>query len=70
MSLLNEYDIVNYFFSLDPNKELFNQKLIVRNGSNFYEGNARLNKYLHIMQMMYIALYDEKLYRSIKDTGT
>ena len=61
MSLLNQNDVVNYFFSLDPNREYFNQKLITRNGSSFYEGNARLNKYLHLSQNIYLAMTGELL---------
>ena len=29
---------------------------------NCYEGNVRLNKYLHIMQMVYFAMTDNKLF--------
>lgn len=49
-------DLANYFLSLDPDRQYFNQKLIVRNGSTFYEGNARLNKYMHLAQNIYIAM--------------
>jgi len=59
--MLNQYDVVNFFFSLDPKRELFNQKLITRNGATFYEGNARLNKYLHLAQNIYLAMTGELL---------
>lgn len=49
-------DLANYFLSLDPDRQYFNQKLINRNGSTFYEGNARLNKYMHLAQNIYIAM--------------
>lgn len=49
-------DLANYFLSLDPDRQYFNQNLIVRNGSTFYEGNARLNKYMHLAQNIYIAM--------------
>lgn len=53
--MLNVYDVINYFFSLDPERIFFNQNLINRNGHSFYEGNARLNKYLHLSQNFYLA---------------
>lgn len=56
MKPLNQNDVANYFFSLDPDRKLFNQKLIKKNGSTFYEGNARLNKYLHLSQNIYLAM--------------
>lgn len=49
-------DLANYFLSLDPERQYFNLNLIVRNGSTFYEGNARLNKYMHLAQNIYIAM--------------
>lgn len=61
MNVLDKNDVVNYFFSLDPNRELFNQKLITRNGASFYEGNARLNKYLHLSQNIYLAMTGKPL---------
>lgn len=61
MGIYKQNDVVNYFFSLDPNRELFNQKVITRNGATFYEGNARLNKYLHLAQNIYLAMKDELL---------
>ena len=61
MGIYKQNDVVNYFFSLDPNRELFNQKVITRKGVTFYEGNARLNKYLHLAQNIYLAMKDELL---------
>jgi len=53
--MLNVSDVALYFIQKDINKELFNKNLITRNGRSFYEGNARLNKYLHLAQNIYIA---------------
>ena len=54
--MLSPYDVANFFLSLDPDRKLFNQKLISKNGATFYEGNARLNKYLHLTQNIYLAM--------------
>ena len=59
--MLNKYDVANFFFSLDPERQIFNQKLIERNGAKFYEGNARLNKYMHLAQNIYLAMTGELL---------
>lgn len=59
--MLNAYDVANYFLGLDPDRKIFNQNLITRNGSTFYEGNARLNKYMHLAQNFYLAMTGELL---------
>ena len=59
--MLNPYDVANYFFELDPDREYFNQNLISKNGAKFYEGNARLNKYMHMAQNIYLAMTGELL---------
>lgn len=55
-------NIAKYLLSLDNNNEVFNNNLITLNGRECYEGNVRLNKYLHIMQMVYFAMTDKKLF--------
>lgn len=60
-------DIARYFLSLDKDHTLFTKDLIDRNDRTFYEGNARLNKYMHLAQNIYIAktgrpLIDTKFY--------
>ena len=55
--------LLNFFLALDANREVFGLNLINRNGKTFYEGNARLNKYLHIAQNLYIAKTGEKLFK-------
>ena len=60
--MLNVVDVANYFLKKDKDKKLFSPtKTLTRKGSTFYEGNARLNKYLHIAQNVYIAKTGEKL---------
>ena len=55
-------NIAKYILSLDKNNDIFINKLIPLQGKNCYEGNVRLNKYLHIMQMVYFAMTDNKLF--------
>lgn len=54
-------DIALFFLSKD-NGTLFNNNLVERDNRTFYEGNARLNKYLHIAQNLYIAKTGKKLF--------
>jgi uncharacterized phage-associated protein len=54
--MLKPTDVAIYFFRKDPEQILFNRNLIERNGRTFYEGNARINKYLHLVQNIYIAM--------------
>lgn len=54
--------IANYLLSKDPSRIIFTKNLVERNGRRFYEGNARLNKYLHLAQNIYIAKTGEKLF--------
>lgn len=55
-------NIAKYILYLDKNNEIFINNLINLNGRDCYEGNVRLNKYLHIMQMVYFAMTDKKLF--------
>ena len=48
-------EIAEWFLLQDKDGKIFNKNLINRNGRFFYEGNARLNKYLHLAQNIYIA---------------
>ena len=52
-------DIAKYFITSEPEK--YNDKLIVRNKAEFYEGNARLNKYLQLSQILYYVKYKTQL---------
>lgn len=60
--MLNDITIAQYFLSKDQDKTLFNKNLVSKNGRSFYEGNARLNKYLHLAQNIYIAMTGGKLF--------
>jgi len=59
--MVNARDAARYVISLDKEKEYFTKKLIKMNGREFYEGNARLNKILHMSQNIYIGRTGEKL---------
>lgn len=53
--MLNKREVANFLLSLDKEGIYFNKNLISRNGHKFYEGNARLNKILHLAQNIYLA---------------
>lgn len=60
--MLNDITIAQYFLSKDQDRTLFNKNVVSKNGRSFYEGNARLNKYLHLAQNIYIAMTGAKLF--------
>lgn len=53
--------IAKYYLSKDSDRVLFNNNVVVKNNRKFYEGNARLNKYLFLSQVVYLAKYERKL---------
>jgi len=53
--MLNAIDVAKYFLSKDLEKKVFTKNLIELNDKTFHDGNARLNKYLHLAQNIYIA---------------
>lgn len=53
--------IAKYYLSKDPDRVLFNNNVVIKNNRKFYEGNARLNKYLFLSQVVYLAKYEKKL---------
>lgn len=55
-------EIAEYFLSKDKERVLFNNKVVELNGRRFYEGNARLNKYLFLSQVVYLAKYGKCLF--------
>lgn len=63
--MIRGIDAAKYFLKLDKDKKLFNKNLREQNGRKFYEGNARLNKYLHLAQNIYIAKYGVPLMDSV-----
>ena len=54
--------VAEYFLSKDSDRKLFNKKVVSYNGRKFYEGNARLNKYLFLSQVVHMARFDSKLF--------
>ena len=65
--MLKAVEVAKYFLAKDPNRQVFNLNLIKRNNRSFYEGNAKINKFLHMAQNIYIAkkgvlLFDDPLY--------
>ena len=55
-------DVARWFLNKDTDNTLFNKELMKKAGRNFYAGNARLNKYLHLAQNIYIAKYGKPLF--------
>lgn len=53
--------IAKYYLSKDPDRILFNKNVVAKNDRKFYEGNVRLNKYLFLSQVVYLARYGKKL---------
>ena len=48
--MINAELVAKYFLSKDNERKLFNMNVVTYNNRNFYEGNARLNKYLFLSQ--------------------
>lgn len=63
--MIRGMDAALYILGLDEEHELFNKNLRTQNGRKFYEGNARLNKYMHLAQNIYIAKYGKPLMDSV-----
>ena len=60
--MLSAKDVAFYFLSKDEDKKLFNYNVVTYNNRKFYEGNARINKYLFLSQVVYMAKYGVKLF--------
>lgn len=63
--MLKGVEVARYFLGLDKEQTVFNKEVLTKNGRKFYEGNARLNKYLHMAQNIYIAKYGKPLMDSV-----
>ena len=50
--MINAELVAKYFLSKDNERKLFNMNVVTYNNRNFYEGNARLNKYLFLSQVV------------------
>lgn len=61
--ILSAKDVANYFLFKDLERKLFNKNVVVYNDRKSYEGNIRINKYLFLTQVLYLAVYDKKLYK-------
>ena len=59
--MLNADVIAKYYLSKDPERILFNNNVVTKNNRKFYEGNAHLNKYLFLSQVVYLAKNGKKL---------
>ena len=60
--MLKAADIAKYFLSKDKNRVLFNNNIVENNNRKSYEGNIRLNKYLFLAQVVYMAKYGKKIF--------
>ena len=60
--MLTAKDVALYFLSKDPERKLFNQNVVLYNNRKSYEGNIRLNKYLFLAQVVYLAKYNKRLF--------
>ena len=63
--MLKGIDVAKYFLNLDKDHALFNKELVTQNGRTFYKGNARLNKYMHLAQNIFIAKTGKPLMDSV-----
>ena len=59
--MLQALDVAKYFLDKDPQRAYFTYALVTRNGRTFYEGNAKINKFLHLAQTLHIAKFGEPL---------
>ena len=60
--MLNASIVAKYFLSKDGKRKLFNNNIVINNSRKSYEGNIRLNKYLFLAQVVYLAKYGKKLF--------
>lgn len=59
---MNAKLVAKYFLAKDPEHKMFNKNIVTYNERNFYEGNARMNKYLFLAQVVYLAKNGKKLF--------
>lgn len=60
--MLTDVNVAEYFLAKDKDRWLFNKDLIHKNDRVFYKGAARLDKYLHLAQNIYIEKTGSKLF--------
>ena len=63
--MMKALDIAKYFLDKDPERRYFTYIPITRNGLTFYDGNAKINKFLHLAQVLYIAKYGKLLMEDV-----
>ncbi len=63
--MVTDIDVAKYFIAKDTNREYFDLNLVKKNNRMFYAGNARLNKYLHLAQNIYIAKHGAPLFDGV-----
>lgn len=56
--MLTAKQVAEYFLSKDPKRKLFNYNVVSYNGRKFYEGNARINKYLFLAQVVHLTKFN------------
>ena len=59
---LSAWQVASYFLSKDKDRKLFTSKVVEINDIKSYEGNIRINKYLFLAQVVYLAKYGKKLF--------
>ena len=60
--MLDATRVAKYFISKDKDRTLFNKNVVIYNNRRCYEGNVRLNKYLFLSQVVFLARYEKKLF--------
>ncbi|MCI9434087.1 MAG: SocA family protein [Bacilli bacterium] len=61
--MINAELVAKYFLNKDDDRKIFNKNFTNIRGKDCYEGNVKLNKYLHISQLLYFTKYDKKLFK-------
>lgn len=55
-------EIGQYFLNKDHDKSIFTNNIIILNNRKCYDGNVKLNKYLFLAQVVYLAKNNKKLF--------
>ncbi len=60
--MVNVELVAKYFLLKDTEHNLFDMNIVTCNNENFYEENLRLNIYLFLSQVVYLAKYNRMLF--------
>ena len=60
--MLTAKQVAEYFLSKDSERKLFNYNVVSYNSRKFYEGNARINIYLFLAQVVHLAKFNLRLF--------